>query len=368
MVKESGAISIMQMSKNCTITHDDKLLIRGQKSDIGIVQGAHKKLKPVYRDGDPVIVNYGYRSGLKIEWVNQERYYDLIALGVPSDMFLVQPLRGESLSSGSWVEIKGNQVDLYLLNLYKDFNASRYSRALNDVCDLEARGVFKYNPKKLQPTDKNKRDALRHRLIKYLKPREYEHNFLFTGELGGKIYKELREAIESKAKGTSNAVLEDNTIYLRGYKQHKDTRYKSKFYNIAKREGGSGDVYKFESTLLKAFFLGEGITMQNLTEQPKIQELVGGELAKSLKGLLNLLTDNTRGQLAMMLGLEIKNKREQVGLITSKMLKRDFTYTEQIKNLEIKQAKQEIKQAKLEAEQARQKAELERIKKHLQIF
>jgi hypothetical protein len=335
--KEGAAFRVLDMMGGGTIAHDDRLLLRAQKSDIGLEESWRETVDVRHRGGEIEIVNYFDRetgSCVSREYVESMEAPDYAR-------YRPQCLRGLDLGYGASVDLLNNQVDVYLLDLFNN-PGSRYRSALEAMLDLADRGTIRYTPR-AEESQRNRREAVRHRVKRYLKPTEYEHDILISGELGKAVYDDIR------ASGKDRAA-EENTIYLRGRNVEKDTRYSLKIYDVDARDGtGSGARYKIETTLRKAFFKAEGITVADMTFQPDIQERICKELEKGLSYSVGLLSGETMARLAEAVGVETRDRCYMPKEVARAMLRPERTLTARVAELE-----------RVQAEHAR---DIERLKK-----
>lgn len=323
-MKESKAFKVMDMAGECLITHDDRLLIRAQKSDIGLEADWKSQVDITYQDGRKVVVSY-LRSDDDggLESISVEKYESLSMTEAYG--FRPQYLRGLELAEGVTVSLKNNQVDLRICNLMDDWR-SRYRMALEYMVELTERGVIKYRPT-TEGDERNKVEAIRNRLKRYGRPTEYEHDILFRGELGRQVMADL--------KAHAVHIEGDATYYLQGYNRNDDTRLSVKYYDIGHREGtGDGEYFKLETTLLKEYFKANKLTVAALTEQPDIQELIADALTKTLTKVIGYLSWGVQSMMAQALSLDITDKRKAPAALARAMLRSERTLTERVAALE----------------------------------
>lgn len=323
-MKEERAFEVLEVTGEALITHDDRLLIRAQKSDIKLEADWRNQVEVTHENGRPVIVDY-WRTGKDgtPERVSVEEYTALT--WQEQESFRPQVLRGLVLADGVSVSFKNNQVDLRICNLFDDWR-SRYRLALEHMVELTERGVIQYRPSVEAEDGRNRLEAIRNRLKRWGRPTEYEHDILLRGELGARIGAEL----------VPHAVqVEGTTVYLQGYKRADNTAKVVKFYDIGEREGTAlGEHFKLETTMLKEYFKSEGITVSELTEQPIIQERILESLAKTLAKVLGLLSWEVQTMAAEALGFEVGDKRKAPAQIARAMLSKGRTLTERVNVIE----------------------------------
>lgn len=339
-MKESKAFQVAEMAEQTIITHDDKLLIRAQKHKIKLETDWRNETDITYSDGKVVRVNY-MRTGIDgaPESISVERY-DALTIH-EQQSWRLQPLRGIQLADGVSLSIKNNQVDLLICTLMEDWR-SRYRMVLEYMVDAVDRGIIKYRPSAEVETEKNKVEAIRNRLKRHGMPTEYEHDILITGEIGNRIMADLRE---HAAKVSDDGF----TIYTQGYTRHKgETQVSVKVYDIGHREGkGDGKYFKIETTLLKPYFKDK-ITVEQLTEQPEIQELIMDALQTTLTKVVGALSWEVQTMLAQALNIEVTDRRKAPSMIARSMLRSERTLTERVGELERKVAEHDKRIAAIE--------------------
>jgi len=347
-MKESKAFKVMDMAQTELITHDDRLLIRAQKSDIKLEANWRDCVDITYRDGRKVVVSYCRTgAGGEPERISVEKYEGLSMTEAYG--FRPQYLRGLELAEGVTVSLKNNQVDLRICNLMDDWR-SRYRMALEYMVELTERGFIKYRPT-TEGDERNKVEAIRNRLKRYGRPTEYEHDILFRGELGRMIMADLKEhAVHIEG---------ETTYYLQGYNRGDDTRLSIKFYDIGARDGsGAGEYFKLETTLLKEYFKANKLTVAALTEQPDIQELMAETLTKVYTKVVRCLSWGVQVMMAQAMNLEVTDKRKAPAMIARAALRSERTLTERVATLErdmvaVKREQEAVKRRVAALEQAK---------------
>jgi len=229
------------------------------------------------------------------------------------------------------VTFEGNQVDMRIVNLYDDLE-SRYKSALDYLASM-AGEIIRYEPKLENPTERNRREAMRNRLKRSFHPVEYEHNIIFLGQVGRDMMRELRAAAEKDGK----MHLEENTVYLEGWKKTAKQKRRVKYYDIGARDaaagGEAGEIFKLEVTLLKEYFKGAGLAGEDLREQPEIQEAVRKELSEKVNGVLCLLETGGDAMKGMQFELGLSG-RENTYQVAGAILNQKKTLTERVQALE----------------------------------
>ena len=352
--KERGAVEVMKEAGWSIMNHDDKICYRAQKTGtgesvgIGLTSDYWRKVESVMRDGKPVVVGYwnketGEHKG--VLWADTlEGQNRLRAENGWKETTRKEYTKG--FPSGVAVTFEANQVDMRLVNLYDDLE-SRYRSTLDYVASM-AGEIIKYESKLENPTDRNIREAMRNRLKRAFKPVEYEHNIIFMGQIGRDLMRDFRAIAEQNKK----MHLEENTVYLDGWKKTAKQKRRIKYYDIGARDsargGKAGEIFKLEVTLLKEYFVDAGLAVEDLKEQPEIQEKIYQELCKNLSVVLDLLKTGGESMngLQYELGLSgIQNNYQVAGALLSSRR----TLTDRVQDLEMKQAETDKRLAKLEA-------------------
>jgi len=327
-VKERIAFDVMAKSGDGSIAHDDRLLLRGQKHKVGLHVDYRNATNIKHTGtGEPEIVSY-HRT-------NEQGEHERVSVSTwelldtwDKVKFRPQYLRGIELGRGAALVLRDNQFDLRLDNLFDDLG-SRYRSALEAMVALQGRGVLRYEPRS-EPTERNRLEAMRNRLRRTLQPVVYEHDILFRGELGKRIYDDLVNS------GKAKYVI-PGTVYLSGFNPYKGRQVSIKYYDIGKRDGEAGSEYfKLETTLHKAYFKAEDIEIRRLTEQPVVQETVKDKLTRSVSSVVALLTGDTMQALQLNLAMDangVKSDRLHTE-VARNMLDRKRTLTERVETLE----------------------------------
>ena len=334
--KERIAVEVMRNDGRAIMCHDDKICYRAQKTGtggavgLGLTSDYWRKVESVMRDGKPIVTGYwnkntGEHKGAGWAETSEGRER-LRAENGWKETTKKEYTKG--LPSGVCVTFEANQVDMRLTNLYDDLE-SRYRNALDYVASM-AGEIVRYEPKVENPTDRNIREAMRNRLKRSFKPVEYEHNTLFLGQVGRDMMRDFRAIAETNSK----MHLEENTVYLEGWKKTAKQKYRIKYYDVGARDGEDvGEVFKLEVTFLKEYFVSAGLAVEDLKEQPEIQEAILSGLAEKMVSALQLLPtggDSMRG-IQYELGLSgVPNTYQVAGEVLSS----GRTLTERVQALE----------------------------------
>lgn len=325
-MKELGAFRVAELTGEPAITHDDKLLLRGQKHLVGLDVDWKHRVQIRHQNGEPIVVSYhrtletGEHERLTVEqWETLPTLTERIR-------YSPQYLRGLDLGDGASVTMESNQFDLRLTNLFDNFG-SRYRSALDVMVDLTERGVIRYTPR-TEPTERNRLEAIRNRLRRTLKPTEYEHDVLIPGDLGKAIYGDLE-----RSEGVSHVI--PGTIYVKGFQRYKGLQSTVKVYDIGIREGlESGRWWKLETTFHKGYFKAQGIGVRELTEQPDIQDRLRERLTKDIGDVIRLLREETVQAIQNELDLSPGKADRRHTQIAQAILQRPRTLTDRVADLE----------------------------------
>lgn len=323
-MKENKAFQVMNLSGESTIAHDDKLLIRSVKSELGLTAEYRHFVNIKKRGtGEAVIVNY-ILPGETVTSISVEQYEQLEP--IEQACYVPQYLRGLELADGVSLEIKNNQVDIRLYNLFDNLG-SRYKTALDTMIELETRGILKYSPR-ADETERNRKEAIRQRLKRKMKPAEYEHDILITGELGRMMYRDL--------EGLDGVNVLPGTVYITGFKKYKKMETACKFYDVGNRDRQEpGQYYKIEVTLYKQFFKNNGLRVNDITTQAETQNRILERLTGIYGKVISRLKGDTLEALQRELGIQARGRERDIHrTIAIELLKPERTLTERVTALE----------------------------------
>lgn len=325
-MKENAGFQVMELSGESSIVHDDKFLLRAVKSTLGLAVDYRQYVDIKHRGtGERVIVNY-ILPGDEVKSITVEQYGELTE--IERREYRPQFLRGLELGDGVSLEIKNNQVDMRLYNLFDNLG-SRYRTALDNLIELEARGVLQYKPRTPE-TDRNRTEAIRQRLKRKMKPAEYEHDILISGELGRLMYRDLSKVETARVAG------EAGTIYLSGFKKYKKQETAYKFYDVGARDGQEGGEYfKIEITLYKEYFKRNGLQVNDITTQVVTQEKILDRLTGIYGKIISKLQGDTVELLQEKLNFYPKGRERDIHrALATELLKPERTLTERVAELE----------------------------------
>lgn len=351
-MKEDIAFEVMELSGEPTGTHDDMLLLRGEKtasqpgrSSVGLTADYWRFTDVKKKNGEPVLLGYVWYEGDKFmggcslsQWEDME----------PAERKKYKPsyLQGIDLGDGASVVMRNNQVDLLLTDLFHDFG-SRYRSALEAMAELVGRGVLRYRPR-TEPTERNRIEALRNRLKRAMWPARYEHDVLIPGMLGEAVWRDLRAS--GKVKHVT-----DSVAYMAGYQKYKGLQAAVKCYDIGMREGiEPGQFYKIETALYTPYFKNQGIGVAELTEQPTIAGRIRDRLVKDIGGVLRCISGETMEALQAELDLSPGRADRRHTEAAHALLDRRGTITEQLRELRKEVAENRRRIERLEADRTSQ--------------
>lgn len=344
-MKEQTAFEFMRSQGMNIMTHDDRLLIRAQKSDIGISEN-YREYAPIKTiNGRGEVAGYilfnekGEITDRLNAGLNAEETEQALIRG-----YIPHFKRGRKIAEGVTYEMFCNQLDIRLCNLYENAQ-TRYRNALENIAKLCELGVLSYKPRKAKPNERNMREALRHRIREHAKPTEYEHNILFSGEVGRSIYYDIINSGE--------AYNMNGTLYISGFKRYEGQKSVYKVYDIGGRENeAQGRYFKAEVTILKSYFKKPSahrgrISINDLLTQPEIQELMKTKLIRDYSQILRLLQPETLKMITKQLGVKNENKREVYKKASEAMLETNRTYLKTIDRHKAEQQERERLIAKI---------------------
>jgi hypothetical protein len=238
--------------------HDDRLVFRGQKHEIGL---------------DPFWWQVVPKTGDLISWWNPATDEHLPATEVPEGKgWKAIQGRAAMLEKGLSVYAEGSHVDIRMNNLWEDLR-KRYRVSLDALVTATVRGIVKYTPTgarrldlKRPRTDEERRtEAVRNRFKKHWHAVAYEHDLILPRDIGLVLLDELRPT--DMAGGQY-----PNTVYVKGYGSKESMLVK--VYDMKEKHGVEG--VKVEVTLRQDYLERHGMKSPAAwEEQPDIQNRIG---------------------------------------------------------------------------------------------
>lgn len=266
---------------DAVMAHDDRLLLRGQKHEVGLSVDWWKRTV-----GNGNI--YGWFNTLTRE-VRQPEYWSLVGDDRPPLNWAPMEGKLRKLADGVTLYAEGSFMELRLGNLWEDMR-KRYRLSLEAILDAEEAGIIHYRGKAEQGS-RGRQEALRHRLRTHWRAVEYEHNLLFTGEVAESLMSEAREA------GLANGwPVYNDTVYAKGYHtkaKAKDRPSKVKVYRLTKH--GLPNVVKLEVTLRGYDLRKHGLELpERWEQQPDTQGRIMGVLMRDWRKVLAHMPETRR--------------------------------------------------------------------------
>jgi hypothetical protein len=333
--KESMALYVLNGIGGLSTNHDDKLTLRLFKDDykadgrpdskinkgIGLTESWRDCPDIEYdmKDGKRIVA--GYHNGLKepnTAYIGMAEYESL-----PDAMkaqWIEYYKKCIPLADGIKLAFEASTVALRITNLFDRLLDRRYGLALEQMAKLVEMGVLKYKPSVDEPSERNIYNAIRQRILRAKQMFEYEHDTLVIGSIGRPIYESLRQS------QTEKMVLKENTVYLQGYNKSSKPRKAVKVYDAPARDGKeAGKLYKIETTLYTPYFNDNQISVDMLTTQPNIQELIKDEIEDSLVSVLSKVSREVLVMTAEAYAVESRDIKAMPRQIARQMLGRTLT-------------------------------------------
>lgn len=310
--------------------------------------------------------------GLEDDWWKRCRVGDTYAwfMKLPSGDFLREPLgrfandaqarsfgyapmveRSLSLRNGVELVARGSYVEL-VAPLFSEPFATRYRvmlLALQNACE---KGVVSYSGC-FGRGSRQCYEALRHRARKYSAVSRYEHNFLFSDQVGEALLRELRPYDEAAGRW-------ENTVYLSGY--HSSGANLVRFYRVADNElvGRLGSRFKLENVFRENVLrYNEARSLVSFGTQPEIQERLAASLLRQTRKVLRPIMQNGRS-VAMAALRSVTNSNTNSGAVNS-MFERSRTYYEMLRRISELEQSRDLHERRifaLEQEMLRQRQEI----------
>lgn len=321
--KEDIAEKTLQEAEKTIITHDDKLLLRAEKSKM-YSDSSWKIFADHNRNKDGAEIITAYWNDKK----GKESKFLKAGDEIPEGWKPCYEWKIKGLPEGMNIILRHNEVNLILTNLYSKWDETRYRLAMDAI--ISAGEAIPYNPREGgKDPERNRKEAMRQILNRNFFVAEYEWNLLIMGQLGREIKNFYRNS------GSDKYVKYDNTVYLQGYGKYKGKK-KVKIYSISEREGNDSDLTKIEITLFKQFF--KDIDMREpkkFLEQPDIQEKIFPELKNTLNKHLKELSGDLRRRLYSAMGIN-EITEESLKSLTLTSIKNEIEYRQSENNPSIK--------------------------------
>lgn len=330
--KESLVLYTLEASGKPSTNHDDKITFRFKKGDYptgAVIDGVKVVDKGIGLSDDwrySEIVEYEYKDGAKIldgyhnglpepnTAYMRPKEYDALPLPMKSQ-WQAYYKKSIPLADGVKLAMESATVALRITNLFGKLFDSRYGMAIKSMAKLVDEGVLKYKPSVGEPTDNNKYNAIRQRILRAKQMFEYEHDTLLVGSIGKPIYDYIKE------HPTDKMILKDNTIYVQGHGKTSKTVKAVKMYDAPARDGMEpGRLYKIETTLYTKYFNDNKVTIDSLTKQPEIMELIKDELECSIVTVLKILSPEVMIMTAEAYRVDSRDVRDMPRQIARAML------------------------------------------------
>ena len=274
--------------------HDDRLVFRGQKHEIGL-DADWKKAIP--RNGDI----YGYhqakfpteydKKGNKVFLHISVSEYE--AMDVANQMQWQETRsRTCTLENGIVLHGEGSFLDIRMLDLWENFN-SRYRSSLDAVVEAVDRGIVGYKPQgttravqRVRTAQEKKTEAMRNRFRDRFHAVAYEHNVILPADIGAVLLKELEP--QDMAGGRYSG-----TVYTKGFKGKESILVR--VYDMNELHGI--DSVKIEVVLRQDYLeRHEMLDPAKWETQPEIQEKIKSTLEKEWR----ILFKEARGAWKML--------------------------------------------------------------------
>ena len=312
------------------ITHDDRLVLRGQKHEVGLKKG---------RSG------YGWRKNLIRDdkilgyWNPETKEKRSVEEGARLGFLEVHPYK-TNLSKKVTLSAQDSYVDIRIGGLYQrdKVETTRYLEQLNSVLATLQKEILDYKPRSLEPTDKNKRDALRNRLNKHWKVSSYEYNVtILDRQIGAVLFSELEGFAEHR---------EENTVYVKGFKGTSSSNKPIllKYYDM--QDIHQVDAFKIEITFRKDYLKRHKLKEpKKWLTADKMQDILKAGIIKNLNKVFKQ-APKAKKMLSQKMGVTQAN-------LLNEIVSPEYTLIEvgrRVDRLEKKQAITEANQRKLQAQ------------------
>ncbi len=241
------------------ICHDDSLVCRGQKNEVG--------LNAQWRA-------HMHKTGPVLRYFNPNTRQSIAPIGPIPPGFTEERARERKLEADVFVYAAGSYIDIRRNDLYPDIR-SRYRLLLEALKRAFSAGIIRYRGKgNTLRSAHSCQEALRHRLNTVWSVVQYEHNLLLLDcEIGQTLLSELKPFDISGHP-------EWDTVYLRGFTARTRPRpTKVLIYDMLQKHGYP--FIKIEVTLRSYYLKSRNLRRADqFREQPDIQGIIENELRK----------------------------------------------------------------------------------------
>lgn len=268
--------SKMEIPQGVIIAHDDKIMIRLQKSDIDMRPEWWKAMVP-----DEEITGWFHpptKESRPKEWECSPE--DYMGGWRPKRVRRRRIIDSMGREKG-WVIVQDNRVDLVMSNLMANIEGTRYREIVDGVIGAVLAGIIDYRPHG-EPSTRSMVESKRIMAKKYGAIAEYEWNLFFMDDdMGKMLLEELRPHSQPEAEEAMKAKGEEwDTVYLSGFGSKGSI--KAKAYRSEQ-----GKV-KIEITLRKDFFKANGMrrVSSEWGTQPEIQTRIRKTVIRELSKIM----------------------------------------------------------------------------------
>lgn len=282
MLTEQELQAVMQ--GDSVLSHDDALVLRGQKHTTGLEQEWWRKMP---------------KTGRVTGWWNTETNEHQPQGWEPGEgdsaSWVPCSERALDLSKGVRLVAYGNALELRMRNLWDDLRR-RYRIQLEAVVQADAKGILSYRGRHEVGT-RERQEAIRNRLRKHWKVAAYEHDLIFTGDIAETLFREVQEHAEREG-----LVSYEDTVYLKGHDRVSGNKKPLlvKVYRMSKH--GLPNAVKVEVTFRSDYLKRHDLRDPAAWEtQPDIQQRVQHSLIREWRAIMQH-TPATKRKLTRELG------------------------------------------------------------------
>ncbi len=244
------------------LCHDDTITIRAQKHKAGL----HSQWWRHTIKGD------------QIGWYNPDEQRSLpMSETHPGAGWLPSWERGVQLADGVYLRAQGSYIEATIGSLWDDLR-SRYRLGLEAVVSATDHGIIEYQGAKR--TERNRQEALRHRVRDYWVVSSYEHNLILRADMAEGLLEELEEYNQAKDQGFQ-------TVYLKGY-QRPTGKNKPILVKVYPMEIHGSNAVKVEVTLRDDYLKRHDLRgVRTWLTQPDIQRQLESALMREWEGIMD---------------------------------------------------------------------------------